>query len=225
MHEHHLQVSRTARYFTSDASIEVVSDLWIVCHGYGQLASRFLRHFEAISDQTRLIVAPEGLSRFYLDTTGGHHGPDARIGATWMTREDRLAEIGDHVGFLDQLVDELTRQRGRPLPPITVLGFSQGVATVGRWLKLGATRVDRVVMWGGALPADVTPDDDGRLLRGAKLTMVVGDRDQFVTPERVSTERARLDGLGARYEFIRFSGTHEMNPAVLQQLAGAQTQR
>lgn len=220
MHEHHLQVSRTARYFTTDASIESASELWIVCHGYAQLAGRFLRHFEPIASDSRLIIAPEGLSRFYVESPGGYHGAEARIGATWMTREDRLAEIGDHVGYLDLLLEELTRQRGRPLPPLTVLGFSQGVATAGRWLTLGSTRAERVIMWGGALPSDVVPDANGKLLRGARLTVVIGDRDQFVTSDRVAAELARLDRLGARYEVIRFSGAHEMNAAVLQQLAG-----
>ena len=220
MHEHHLQVSRTARYYTTDARIEAASELWIVCHGYAQLAGRFLRHFESIADNHRLIVAPEALSRFYLDALGGHHGPDSRIGGTWMTREDRLAEIGDHVSYLDTLMDELTRRRGAALPPVTVLGFSQGVATIARWLTLGASRADRVIMWGGSLPSDVAPDANGQLFRGAQLTLVVGERDQYITAERVSAETARLEVMGARYDVVRFDGAHEMNANVLRQLAG-----
>jgi hypothetical protein len=48
-------------------------------------------------------VAPEGLSRFYFE--GGFHGPGSKVGATWMTREDRLAKIEDYVGYLDALHD------------------------------------------------------------------------------------------------------------------------
>ena len=223
-HEHHLQVSRTARYYTTDARIEAATELWVVCHGYAQLAGRFLRHFESIADDHRLIVAPEGLSRFYLDPLGGHHGPDSRIGATWMTREDRLAEIGDHVNYLDMLMEELARRRGSPLPPMTALGFSQGVATVARWLTLGTTRAERVIMWGGSLPADIERDADGKVLRGARLTLVVGERDQYITAERVSAETSRLDSLGATYDVVRFDGMHEMNPRVLRQLAGPKGQ-
>lgn len=225
MHEHHLQVTRTARYFTTDVAFESASEIWIVCHGYGQLAGRFLRHFEPIAGDNRLIVAPEGLSRFYLDSPGGYHGADARVGSTWMTREDRLAEIGDHIAYLDTLVDELRRRRGSPLPPLTVLGFSQGVATIGRWLARGSTRADRVIMWAGNLPTDVTRDAEGKLLGGAKLTVVIGERDQFVTGDRFSAELARLDKIGAEYDVVRFDGTHEMNAEVLRQLAGPALQR
>jgi predicted esterase len=220
MHEHHLQVPKTARYFTTDARIEEATDLWIVCHGYAQLARRFLRHFESVADEHRLIVAPEGLSRFYLDVPGGYHGPESRIGATWMTREDRLAEIADQVTYLDMLVEELTRRRGSALPPVTALGFSQGVATVARWLSLGGSRVDRVVAWGGSIPTDVVVDGSGQLLKGASLTIVAGERDQFVTAERVNAELARLDAMGVTYNVLRFDGMHEMNDGVLRQIAG-----
>jgi hypothetical protein len=61
----------------------------LVTHGYGQLAKTFIRRFEPIMDAQTLVVAPEGLSRFYW---GGFDGP---VVASWMTREDRLDEIAD----------------------------------------------------------------------------------------------------------------------------------
>lgn len=217
--EHHLEIPKTARYFCSGATEAEASELWVVCHGYARLASRFLRHFEPIAGDGRLIVAPEGLSRFYVDSPRGHHGADARIGATWMTREDRLAEIADHVRYLDLLVDELTRRRGAPFPRITALGFSQGVATVCRWLALGATRAHHVVVWGGLLPADVTPDAKGRLFGGARLTVVMGETDPLVDPARVAGELEKLESAGVRYEVIRFGGGHELDVEVLRRLA------
>ncbi|MDE3054320.1 MAG: phospholipase, partial [Gemmatimonadota bacterium] len=87
MAEHHLRVRRTARFHSLGEFGPGVREIWIACHGYGQLAGRFLRHFRAAAHPERLIVAPEALSRFYLDNALPH-GPDARVGATWMTRED-----------------------------------------------------------------------------------------------------------------------------------------
>lgn len=214
----HIEITKSARIYTIGEE-RAAQDVWIVCHGYGQLAGRFVRQFESIAAPGRVIVAPEGLHRFYLDPPPAP-AAKRRVGATWMTREDRLAEIGDHVNYLDMLLEELTRRRGSPLPPVTALGFSQGVATVTRWLSLGNSRVDHVIMWAGSLPADVTPDAEGKLLRGARLTLVVGERDQYITADRVSAETARLDSLGAKYEVVRFDGMHEMNPGVLRQLAG-----
>src|SRR5207249_11468139 len=141
MQEHHIDVTRTARYFTLGGSGSGVAEVWFVCHGYGQLAGRFIRYFAALDDGTRLIVAPEALARFYL---GEVTGPSAnrKIGASWMTREDRLTEIDDYVRYLDALFQEVLRRLEPRAPRVTALGFSQGAATVSRWATLGKSRVD-----------------------------------------------------------------------------------
>src|SRR5881396_3950063 len=97
MHEHHLSVSRTARYFTLGERSAAVEEVWFACHGYGQLGARFLEKLRVLDDGTRYLVAPEGLSRFYLSESP----TERRVGASWMTREDRLAEIEDYVRYLD----------------------------------------------------------------------------------------------------------------------------
>ena len=97
--EHHLTVSRTASYQQLGTLSARTRRVWFVCHGYGQLAAYFVRHFAflAEADPTTVVIAPEGLSRFYLTGNGG------RVGASWMTRDDRLHEIADHINFLNQL--------------------------------------------------------------------------------------------------------------------------
>src|SRR2546429_8056658 len=91
MQEHLLSTSGTARYFTLGHPTDA-TELWFVCHGYGQLASRFLERFRALESRGRCIVAPEGLSRFYLT----EHPTERRVGGGWVTREDRLHEDDDH---------------------------------------------------------------------------------------------------------------------------------
>ena len=56
MHEHRLAVARSARYVTL-GPMAGVREVWFVCHGYGQLATRFLRSFGPLDDGTRLLVA------------------------------------------------------------------------------------------------------------------------------------------------------------------------
>ena len=119
---HHLAVERTARYFTDREPSRNIRDVWFVCHGYGQLASDFIREFECIGSTSRLIVAPEALSRFYIADKGGFHGPDAKIGATWMTREDREVEIADYIGYLDRLYDAIFEVVPREEARVTVEG-------------------------------------------------------------------------------------------------------
>jgi len=169
--EQHITVQRTARYFTlggSDDRGREIRDLWIVCHGYGQLAASFLRAFTPIATPSRRIVAPEGLSRFYLDSNRKAANPDPRIGASWMTREDREHEIADQIAYLDAVHDHVRAALEPSVVRLRVLGFSQGVATVARWLAYGRARADDVIFWAGSFPAEIelAPDVPAEALDG-----------------------------------------------------------
>jgi hypothetical protein len=59
MTEHHLGVRRTARYFTLGPAAAGAREVWIVLHGYGQLAARFLRHFATLDDGARASSPPK----------------------------------------------------------------------------------------------------------------------------------------------------------------------
>jgi predicted esterase len=151
VHEHHITVSRTARFYVLGDPGPAVRDLWIACHGYGQLASDFVDRMSAIASPTRVVVAPEGLSRFYHERAGRGSHATSQVGASWMTREDRIAEIGDHVAYLDAIADALIMPIGRGAIRVTAFGFSQGVATISRWVVRSPVRPDRIVCWGGAV--------------------------------------------------------------------------
>ena len=47
---HSIRVRRTARYYTLGPTHGFPRELWIVCHGYGQLAGKFLRQFAPLDD-------------------------------------------------------------------------------------------------------------------------------------------------------------------------------
>src|SRR5262245_60478000 len=96
LREHELTVRRTARYYTMGGEGGALRDVWMVCHGYGQVAARFARHFNGIATPERLLILPEALSRFYIDVAAREV-----VGASWMTREHRQAEIADYVAYLD----------------------------------------------------------------------------------------------------------------------------
>jgi len=205
MQEHPFSTPRSARYFTL-GSPEQAGELWFVCHGYGQLASRFLERFRPIEAEGRCIVAPEGLSRFYLTESP----PERRVGASWMTREDRLREIDDYVRYLDGVYAKLAPRAAR----VTALGFSQGSATVCRWAALGSSRIDRLIVWGGEVP----PDLDLKRLRVPSLTLAYGTRDEFFTPKIIAATEARLREHRIAYELMPFEGGHEIDAETLQRL-------
>jgi predicted esterase len=205
MQEHVLSTSRSARYFTL-GSPEQATEFWFVCHGYGQLASRFLERFRPLEATGGCIVAPEGLSRFYLT----ENPVERRVGASWMTREDRLHEIDDYVRYLDAVYRTVNPRTAR----VAALGFSQGTATVCRWAALGSSRLDRLILWGGEVP----PDLDLKLLRVPSLTLVYGTRDEFFTPKVVAANEARLREHGIGYELVSFEGGHEIEKGTLLRL-------
>ena len=217
--EHHIEVRRSARFFTLGELNLDVSDVWIVCHGYGQLASDFIRAFEVIEAPHRLIVAPEALNRYYASTGPGFHGPDSRVGATWMTREDREAEITDYVEYLDDLYANLFTQLDRAKCRVTVVGFSQGGATVTRWLMRGDAHAHRLILWGSLLPSDADLSQAAMLSSRVKLAVVYGKRDQFADPAMISEQEKVMKTNGIRYDMIVFDGGHRMDRDTLRLLA------
>jgi predicted esterase len=215
--EHHLTVKRTARYCTLGDGASV-ADVWIVCHGFAQLARTFLEEFRVISRPGRLIVAPEALNRFYLNREGGRAGASARVGATWMTREDRLAEIDDYVSYLDDLHREVVGANPTGVR-VTALGFSQGTATVARWLVLGSARIDRAILWAGLLPSEIDPASARSRLASADLHVVWGTRDEMVGAEPLRAQREVLERDGVRCSVVEFDGGHRLDRGTLERMA------
>ena len=209
---------RTARFFQLGSGGAGTRALWIACHGYGQLAASFARAMEPAVADDRLVVVPEGLSRFYLDDPRKRHGPDAPIGASWMTREDRENEIRDHVEYLDLLVAQCRRDIGQDVP-VVALGFSQGVATVCRWAALGNTRVERLILWGGTLPVDLPADRGADLFRGAAVTLVAGRTDKLSPPDVVEQDRERLMAASIPVELRLHMGGHLISSQMLRSIA------
>jgi predicted esterase len=217
---HALVVPRTARYYTLGPTHGFPRELWFVCHGYGQLAGRFIRQFAPLDDGTRLIVAPEALSRFYLDSIPQRRNdPSPRVGATWMTREDRDAEIADYVEYLERLATEIRHPLRGAAPRLVVLGFSQGTATVSRWLAASDLRVDQLVLWGGAIPPELDLAHWASRLHGAAITLVAGEEDEFATAAAVAAEAERLSAAGVAFTLQRFGGGHAIDPATLLHVA------
>ena len=121
--ERKLTANKTFRYEVS-SDVQDHDTVLYVLHGYGQQAQYFIRKFRAQFDKL-LVVAPEGMHRFYLQGSAG------RVGASWMTKEAREDDIQDNIQWLEQLDATITKIY-RPQRKI-ILGFSQGGATAARW--------------------------------------------------------------------------------------------
>jgi predicted esterase len=214
--QHHLTVPRTARYEQLGKPSAATRQLWLVAHGYGQLVEYFSRHFRSLHEADpagTVIVAPEALSRFYLAGTSG------RVGASWMTTADRLTEIADQAAYLDALLTHLLA--ACPLDVrVMVLGFSQGTATVSRWLaaRTDGWRPHQLILWAGDFPADIEAAAAQRLLQGLPVVLVSGAQDEYVSPEKLSAQAETLRRHGAQVTTHSFEGKHTLYVPLLQRL-------
>lgn len=202
---HNLIVQRTARYFTIGGTSGQVTDILVVLHGYGMQAAKFLKDFEILRGEGLLVVAPEGLSRFY------RKGFDGDVVSSWMTREDRLSEITDQRFFLDRLYDLLLEAYGCR---IHVLGFSQGTATASRWMAGNSRVFSSLVLWGGDFASDV----DGPIQGVSKIHCVVGSKDQFISLPLFEERCVMLENKGFVVDRFVFDGVHEIPSSQLMEI-------
>lgn len=212
--EHRIAVSRQARYYTL-GDTATAREVWLVCHGYGQLAERFIEQFEPIVSAERGVVAPEGLHRFYLDPPD-RPAAERRVGATWMTREDRETDIADYIAYIDQVCADAL---GARTPHLVGLGFSQGTATITRWAAATHRSVHRLVLWGSGLPPDLDRKAAERF-RDIAVQIVIGEQDEYATPASMAQQEKLLLEAGIHADFVRFQGGHPMDSETLKSVVG-----
>ena len=203
----HLETRRTARVALDGTPGPHIREVWVLLHGYRQLAASFIGKCAKLGGPDRLLVAPEGLSRFYLE---GDYG---RVGASWMTREDREAEIADQVYYLDSVLQAFPQLDWNHCR-LHLLGFSQGVATAWRWLMYGKLRPYSVTLWAGRPPAE-THDTLTQRLAAARVFLLYGDSDGFISPEAAHSLAEAFRAQVPHAEVHRYAGGHVLTPAAL----------
>jgi len=209
MMNHTIEIEKTAHYYSLGELNKQTNEIWIVCHGYGQLASFFIKKFQELEKPNRYIVAPEGLNKFYLK------GFNGRVGASWMTKEKRLDEINDHCNYLEKLTDYLTSQAAYKCK-IKVLGFSQGTATVSRWLLRTKHTIETLILWGGKIANDFNFKLYNQKHSNTRNFLVFGAEDEFYTVENVNEYRKELNLLKA--EWMNYKGGHTIDAETLKVL-------
>jgi predicted esterase len=211
-----LETVRTARYALAGASPREARRIWFVLHGYGQLAPRFATAFASAVPPDTCVVAPEGLSRFYLEAPRADGAHLQRVGATWLTRESRESEIRDAHRWLDRVHAAVMDEVRGPSPPACgVLGFSQGVATAMRWIADGAVRPAAFVAWAGGLATDVDVPRFRAKTGGADVVLVAGDQDRLVSEEALARTLETLRTMHPSPRLVRFAGGHSLEPVTL----------
>jgi predicted esterase len=215
MKEKEVSFSYKARYFKLGEITASTKQVWFVLHGYGQLARYFLKKFNVLEQYGICVIAPEGLSRFYHEQPEAGGRKNNRVGATWMTRENRLMDIENYLRFLDTVYRQ---EVNHDTIPITVLGFSQGAATASRWVSNGNIEFNRLVLWAGIFPADMDFDAGSLILETKQVWMIYGKKDPFLSDDRFNEMNALAEKLNTKVKEIVFDGEHDIDEQTLLKL-------
>ena len=197
---------KTFRYFTHGNPLKAKHIVYVL-HGYGQLAEFFIRKFQHLSD-AYFIVAPEGMHRFYLSGSSG------RVGASWMTKEERETDIQDNLHWLNALDSELCTKYN--FEKKHLVGFSQGGPTAIRWQFQGNLKADQLIVWASVFPPDLKLDKEINVSKIASNYFVIGEKDEFYSLEQQNEVRSTYASNG--FISVSYDGKHDIEPTLIQKL-------
>jgi predicted esterase len=204
--QNYLNITQEAKYSTLGKFDDSTEHLWFVLHGYGQLSQFFIRKFSTLSDKGHFVIAPEATSKFYLN------GHDGRVGATWMTKEDRSKDIENYIRYLNSLYLSFNVPKS---VKVSVIGFSQGAATASRWLANGSVQVDRLLLWSGIFPPDLDIINAQSALAKTNVYNIYGINDPYLTPQKSKEQKEIVNQLHLKVDNISFKGAHDIDKATL----------
>ena len=206
--EKNIAFSYNTRYFQLGELNDSTKQVIFALHGYGQQAKYFIRKFDHLTKHNICIIAPEGLNRFYLEGFSG------RVGATWMTREDRETDISNYIRYLNSIYSSLDLNDSK----ISILGFSQGAATASRWVANGKVNFNSLILWAGIFPHDINLEHSTTILKNKQIVYVYGKRDKFITNDRLEEMNKISTDLKVTPEILTFEGEHHLDEDLLNQL-------
>ena len=195
--EHHLKVPKTARVYVIEPDGPHRATV-LAIHGYRQLGRYFIRHFESLASMGYRIVVPEGLHRFYIE------GYSGRVGASWMTKDDREADIEDYINYLQQVAESFDLYA----TPWILLGFSQGGPTACRWLPHVSSLPESLILHSTVFPNDFEFESFQEELRNLPTHAIFGDSDPFASEEVISEKVEWMKRNGVHPKLTRFEGGH-----------------
>jgi predicted esterase len=216
MTEHPITIPFQARYYKSSNIDANTTQIWFVLHGYGQLAQYFIRKFNVLEQKNICVIAPEGLSRFYLEELQTSGRKNNRVGATWMTKENRLTDISNYLTFLDAIFEQ---EVGSAKIPVTIFGFSQGSATASRWILSKKIHFDRLILWAGVFPPDLDFTLGSEVLNGKRVQLVYGTKDKFLNESRIDEMNELIGKVNVPVAKISFDGGHDLHETTLLQIS------
>jgi len=186
-------------YWVREGLAGATAPVLVGFHGYGEDAQTLLREIDLIPGVTAWKrIAIQGLHPFYNNRTG-------EVVASWMTRLDRDAAIGNNIRYVAQVLDRELGS-GDQQSPLVYAGFSQGTAMAYR-AAAGVGRPCRAVV---SLGGDVPPELADGQLSGLPVVLIGrGSRDKWYSEEKLLQDLESLKSQGVDPRPVRFDGGHE----------------
>ncbi len=203
--------STTNTYSTLNTIGSQTENIWVVFHGLGFLSRYFIKFFDELSGEANYIIAPQAPSKFYLN------GQFKHVGASWLTKEKTELETENVLNYVDSVLESEDLPADKNL---IVFGFSQGVSIAARWAAKRKINCAQLVLYAGDIPKELQKKDFDFLQENkTKVTTIVGDNDEYLTPERMDAENKKIDLLfqGKAIKIV-FNGGHEIRKEILKNL-------
>lgn len=197
-------------YSTLNNYTEKTKNVWMVFHGIGYLSRFFMKYFRELNPEENYIIAPQAQSKYYLSDKYTH------VGASWFTKENIETEIKNTLAYLKEVY---TAEALQNAPNLILLGYSQGVSVVTRWVARNEVECSRIILHSGGLPNELQPEDF-EFLQNTRVSLIYGTQDEYLNEERMKIELDRAKKLfGDQMEIITFDGGHEVNVQAISKFA------
>lgn len=199
----------TNTYSTLNRLTEKTRNIWIVCHGIGFLSKYFINYFKDLKPGFNYVIAPQAPSKYYQTKAYKY------VGASWLTKENRELETENVLNYLDAVL------KNENLPTdknIILMGFSQGISVVTRWIAQRKINCDYLVLHSGSIPTEFNPDSFAHL-PDLITTVIYGTEDEYLTQKKLNTQLNYANKIFPNpVKVITFEGKHEMSKQSLSDL-------
>ncbi|MBW8241630.1 serine hydrolase family protein [Muricauda oceani] len=198
-------------YLTQNELTAKTKKVWLVFHGIGYLSRYFVKYFDGLDPEENYIIVPQAPSKYYLKNEYKY------VGASWLTKENTATEIKNVINYVDAVLEAENLPKNVDL---ILFGFSQGVSVATRWLAHQKISCRQIVLYAGGIPKELTKKDFSFLEYGStKITVVYGNKDEFITPEKLEKEKIKIDDLFQGHAEIKmFDGGHEVKTELIENL-------
>ena len=210
--KHNISFEFSSSYITYNKLTDKTENIWIIFHGYGELSKYFIRRFDVFEGDKNYIIAPQGLSKFYVDEDFKN------VGASWLTKEDKESDLLNQQKYLIKLMDELKSKIDFSKIKINLFGFSQGVSVFTRLLINYNMKIDNIIIWAGWVP-DEFFNINKDVLKDTNLFFVVGNKDKYYNnPIMKGYIEKFKKTLNKEIDYFVFDGGHIVDRKVLKKI-------